>query len=252
MALLRLEDLITVQPPQVNLPTDPWLGFGPSRKPEGCQKCPFSSTGLSFVPDEYPENPLIAVLLEAAGRDEAIEGRPLVGKAGQLWMWELVGKLGYKRANVLISNTLRCRPPDNKYPTGKMRVGAEIACRQYDRISACDGQRRQRGIADWNPNLFLITFHPAAILRTRALMRLVRRDMQKAFEFAAQGYRPCVLMGDKALSLIAPWTWGKGGVKAWRSHFWEGQWPKFVRPSEFETWENVSEGEDNDVPWQND
>lgn len=267
MPLLTLEQLRgrSISSPQraLNLPVlpsssatsstkDPWLGFGVQRKPEGCQKCPHRSYGLSFVPDEYPPDPRIAALLEAPGKDEALECRPLWGKSGQLWTWELIGKLGYKRSDVLIANTIRCRPPENKYPTGQVRVGAETCCRQYDRISRRDGAQINEGIATWNPNLYIVTFHPAAILRTRALMRLVRKDMEKAFSFAEQGYRPCVIMGDKALSLLAPWTRGRGGVKAWRSHFWLGEWPQVVRPADYETFDDHPDNpklEDDDVPF---
>ena len=34
-------------------------------------------------------------------------------------------------------------------------------------------------------------------------------------------------MGDKAVSLLndTPFKVGKGGLRMWRGHYWEGHWP---------------------------
>lgn len=191
---------------------------GLSKKPSGCDECPLRSRGIGFVPDEYPEDPKVAMLLEAPGEDEAVMSRPLVGRAGQAWLRRLIYKNGYKREDVLIANCLRCRPSSmNEYPIGKLRVEAERHCRLYD-----------DQLVKFRPNLFLVTIHPAMLLRSSAMTRLVQRDVRRAFEFAAKGYRPCLLMGDKAMNLVAPWL--KDGVKRWRGHWWEQDWStKFDR-----------------------
>jgi hypothetical protein len=72
--------------------------------------------------------------------------------------------------------------------------------------------------------MFLITLHPATLLRSSAPTRLVRKQVQKAFDFAAKGERPCILMGDKATGIIAPWA--HGGVKKWNGHWWYGSLPE--------------------------
>lgn len=101
-----------------------------------------------------------------------------------------------------------CRPPGNNYPTGKLRKEAESFCRQYD-----DKLRA------FNPNLFVVSLHPSALLRSSAATRLVRLDCQKAFKFAEEGYKVLLLMGDKAMGVFLPHL---SGVKRWRGSYFEG------------------------------
>ena len=129
-----------------------------------------------------------------------------------MWLKRLVERLGYKREDVFVGNTLRCRPPNNVYPVGDLAKKAARACRQYD-----------QSVRAFNPNLFVVSYHPAAILRTPSLYRSTLRSVDLAFKKAAEGYRPCVLMGDTALHLVAPHL--RGGLKLWNRHWWEGKWP---------------------------
>ena len=74
-------------------------------------------------------NPRASLLLigEAPGAQEDAQGRPFVGRAGQLLdrMLESVG-LDSER-DAYICNVIKCRPPDNRRPTA-----AEIAaCRPF-------------------------------------------------------------------------------------------------------------------------
>lgn len=74
-------------------------------------------------------NPQASLLLigEAPGAQEDVQGRPFVGRAGQLLdqMLESVG-LDSER-DAYICNVIKCRPPDNRRPTP-----AEIAaCRPF-------------------------------------------------------------------------------------------------------------------------
>jgi hypothetical protein len=187
------------------------------RKGEGCSGCPYKGIGVGNCLDWVGSDPKIAVMLEAPGETEIEEGVPLSGKAGQLWCHWLLESNGYTRENCVVCNTLRCRPKGvgkakdkwNQYPTGKLRAQAEAYCRQYD----------DKLIA-WGPDVFVATMHPAALLRTPAFVGLVQADMAKAFRLAERGYKPLVLMGDKAMGLCAPWL--VGGVKAWRGHWWFG------------------------------
>ena len=188
---------------------------GLGAKPSSCKMCPYSHIGQSFCPDYKPENPKIALLLEAPGATEIIENSPLMGRAGQL-MWEKITPYAnLKRSDFLICNTLRCRPPDNKYPTSYLRRNAENNCRMYDKY-----------LLDFDPNLFIITYHPASVFRQLVYLRLIQEDIKKAKDFYEKGYRPLVLMGDKAVSMVdtTPFKVGKGGLRMWRGHYWEGSW----------------------------
>lgn len=53
------------------------------------------------------------MVLEAAGADEEVEGRPVVGKAGQ-YLFQQLARAGVEREMFRIHNVLSCRPPGNK------------------------------------------------------------------------------------------------------------------------------------------
>ena len=52
---------------------------------------------------------------EGPGADEAAQGLPFVGKAGQL-LNNMINAMGLKREEVYIANVVKCRPPGNRVP----------------------------------------------------------------------------------------------------------------------------------------
>jgi len=52
---------------------------------------------------------------EGPGRDEDLQGRPFVGKAGEL-LDKMILAIGLQRSEVYIANVVKCRPPDNRTP----------------------------------------------------------------------------------------------------------------------------------------
>jgi DNA polymerase len=65
------------------------------------------------------DTPLLLVVGEAPGADEDREGRPFVGDCGILLREALRASKVLKKNNTIISNTLKCRPPGNKFPQDK-------------------------------------------------------------------------------------------------------------------------------------
>jgi DNA polymerase len=63
---------------------------------------------------------------EAPGADEDTQGRPFVGRAGQL-LDRVIEACGLKRSDVFIGNILKCRPPENRDP----RPEEIISCLPY-------------------------------------------------------------------------------------------------------------------------
>jgi DNA polymerase len=63
-------------------------------------------------------NPLSRVMIvgEAPGADEDAQGRPFVGRAGQL-LDRMLGAIGLDRTSVYIANIVPWRPPGNRTPT---------------------------------------------------------------------------------------------------------------------------------------
>jgi uracil-DNA glycosylase len=71
---------------------------------------------LPFADYQYPTDgkpPLLALIGEAPGADEIKQGRPFVGRAGQL-LDRVLAATGIDRNRCLIANVFRYRPPDNK------------------------------------------------------------------------------------------------------------------------------------------
>jgi uracil-DNA glycosylase len=91
-----------------------------------CARCPLSELRTNAVPGEGPPDAGVVLVGEGPGRNEDAQGRPFVGAAGR----QLEGMLmeaGLERARVFITNVVKCRPPENRRPTG-----AEAdACRPY-------------------------------------------------------------------------------------------------------------------------
>jgi len=63
---------------------------------------------------------------EAPGAQEDEEGEPFVGRSGEL-LTEKLEEAGMDRGEVRITNSVRCRPPDNRDP----HVGELENCRSY-------------------------------------------------------------------------------------------------------------------------
>jgi DNA polymerase len=83
----------------------------------GCVKCPLCKTRTQTVfADGDPCTKLVFVG-EAPGADEDRQGKPFVGRAGQL-LTDIIEKgMKLKRSEVYICNVLKCRPPENRSPS---------------------------------------------------------------------------------------------------------------------------------------
>jgi DNA polymerase len=70
----------------------------------------------NLVPGEGPDDAEVMVVGEAPGRSEDEQGRPFVGRAGQL-LDEVLAEAGLARGDVFITNVVKARPPGNRDPT---------------------------------------------------------------------------------------------------------------------------------------
>ena len=91
-----------------------------------CNLCRLAESRLNAVPGEGPGNAQLFLVGEGPGSEEDRQGRPFVGKAGEL-LNESLETAGLSRAEVFITNVVKCRPPSNRAP---LRDEAE-ACRPY-------------------------------------------------------------------------------------------------------------------------
>jgi len=80
-----------------------------------CRKCPLGSLRTNAVPGEGNPCARIMFIGEGPGADEDAQGRPFVGRAGQL-LNRVITAMGLKRSDVYIGNIIKCRPPENRDP----------------------------------------------------------------------------------------------------------------------------------------
>lgn len=94
---------------------------------KNCDKCQLSKTRTNVVfSDGIPNNKLM-LIGEAPGYYEDQEGKPFVGRSGQL-LDKILESVGLSRKKDLyICNVIKCRPPDNRNPLPE----EQIACRKY-------------------------------------------------------------------------------------------------------------------------
>jgi uracil-DNA glycosylase len=80
-----------------------------------CRRCPLGHSRTRAVPGVGPTDSRIMIVGEAPGQNEDQQGEPFVGAAGKL-LDQLLRGIGLTRADVFITNILKCRPPGNRDP----------------------------------------------------------------------------------------------------------------------------------------
>jgi uracil-DNA glycosylase len=86
--------------------------------------CSLKATARNTVFSDGVDDAQVLIIGEAPGKDEDEQGKPFVGRSGQL-LDRMLLQIGLSRQqNVLISNTIYWRPPGNRDPT----QGEIVAC----------------------------------------------------------------------------------------------------------------------------
>ncbi len=92
-----------------------------------CTKCQLSKGRTKVVFGNGPVPCDLMLIGEAPGADEDIQGLPFVGRAGQL-LTQILASVNIKRPDdIYITNTVKCRPPENRAPLPK----EQAACWPY-------------------------------------------------------------------------------------------------------------------------
>jgi uracil-DNA glycosylase family 4 len=136
---------------------------------------------------------------EAPGRDEDLQGKPFVGRAGQL-LDRMLAAIGLDEGSIYITNTVYWRPPGNRTPTPEeIEACAPFLAKQIELLSpqvlvllggaaakslfgVSEGIMRLRGkwLSYESGALTvptLATLHPAYLLRNPEHKRLAWRDL---------------------------------------------------------------------------
>lgn len=161
-----------------------------------CQRCSLHLARTNLVFGEGNPNAKLVFVGEAPGADEDRQGRPFVGRAGQL-LTKIIGAMGLTREEVYICNILKCRPPENRNPKPEeieacesflieqiRAIDPEVICalgtfavrtllNTDSPISLLRGKfHSYRGIK------FMPTYHPAYLLRNPRAKKQVWEDVQ--------------------------------------------------------------------------
>lgn len=92
-----------------------------------CERCPELCASRSRIVDGVGDSDADLLFVgEAPGEQEDREGEPFVGRSGDV-LTEALRDRGLGRADVRITNCVRCRPPDNRDPHVEERGN----CREY-------------------------------------------------------------------------------------------------------------------------
>jgi DNA polymerase len=169
-----------------------------SKAVEACRRCGLYKSRSNSVLGEGSLSAKLMFIGEAPGADEDKQGKPFVGKAGQLLEKGLDALEFYRDKNYYICNICKCRPANNRTPTEEE---AE-ACLPYLRnqvalikpkIIVCLGATAAKYVigkearitairGNWieRKGYYIIaTFHPAALFRDESKKRLFWEDLKK-------------------------------------------------------------------------
>lgn len=170
-----------------------------------CQACSLASSRTQTVFGTGNSKAEWLIIGEAPGQEEDKQGKPFVGKAGQL-LTSMLRALGYAREQVFIANILKCRPPNNRDPESEeVNACAGFLNKQIEliqpkvilcvgRIAAQNLLQVDTPIGKMRGNLYthpsfeipvLVTYHPAYLLRSPREKRKVWKDLciaKKSFE----------------------------------------------------------------------
>jgi uracil-DNA glycosylase family 4 len=169
-----------------------------------CRRCKLHRTRRTIVFGEGNKKATLMFIGEGPGYDEDVQGRPFVGKAGQL-LTKIIQSIHLEREEVYITNIIKCRPPQNRNPEPDeiqschpflekqiQSIRPKIICalgtfaaqtllRTNAKITALRGR-----LFEFGGIKVLPTYHPAFLLRNPERKREVWEDMKQISGWMAQ------------------------------------------------------------------
>jgi DNA polymerase len=168
---------------------------------KGCKRCPLHKSRTNVVFGSGSAKTGLVFVGEAPGRDEDIQGKPFVGRAGQL-LTRIIEAIDLSRDDVYITNVIKCRPEGNRDPypheielcsrylIEQLEILRPKAICALGRFAAQALSGLKLPMAGYRTeDLFyrgirvIATYHPAACLRNASLKVPVWEDMQKLRDF---------------------------------------------------------------------
>lgn len=176
-----------------------------------CQRCKLSRLGRHRVVfgEGNPQAELVFVG-EAPGADEDAQGRPFVGRGGQLLNDMIQKGMGLRREQVYICNVAKCRPPQNRTPEAdEIAACSPFLLRQLlairPRMVCALGATAAQALRPYKGSLgsvrglvhplhvgpaeggldthLVVTYHPAYLLRDPSQKKEAWKDLQLMMRF---------------------------------------------------------------------
>ncbi len=167
-----------------------------------CMQCPLGGMGrANVVFGEGNPDANLMFIGEAPGRDEDLQGRPFIGRSGQL-LTKIMKSIGIKREEVFITNIVKCRPPGNRKPLAN-ESGTCKNLLLFNQIKIIHpivictlGAASLEGLLEepvkitkirgkeliFEKTKLIPTLHPAYILRNPKALKDLTSDIEKAFK----------------------------------------------------------------------
>lgn len=161
--------------------------------------CGLKATAKNLCLYRGAEQAPLMIIGEAPGRDEDLEGKPFVGRAGQL-LDKMLAAIGMGEESVHITNIVYWRPPGNRTPTPQealacrpflerqvalvrpkvvLALGGAAAKHVFDvaeGIMSIRGKWREIDMGGYKVQA-MASLHPAYLLRTPAAKGMAWRDL---------------------------------------------------------------------------
>ena len=161
-----------------------------------CHACTLAEKRTNVVFGVGREDAEVMFIGEAPGANEDIQGEPFVGRGGKL-LDDMLHMIGLDRSRIYITNSIKCRPPENRDPMNTEkdacsgflrrqralmkpkiivclgRISAMELIRPDFKISLEHGQFYERENC-----LMMAMYHPAALLRDESKKRDAWHDLQ--------------------------------------------------------------------------
>lgn len=133
-----------------------------------CTRCRLHERRTHAVPGVGAADADLVFIGEGPGADEDAQGKPFVGRAGQL-LTKIIAAIQLSREEVFITNIVKCRPPGNRDP-------------EPDEIAACEPYLK-RQLAVLQPKVICtLGRHAGATLTGRVQSMSVLRQGEHAYE----------------------------------------------------------------------
>jgi len=159
-----------------------------------CVQCPLHATRTKAVPGEGSPSARVMLIGEAPGREEDQRGQPFVGAAGR-FLDEVLAGSGVDRRALFITNTVKCRPENNR-PPRKREVDTCTSLYLFEQIElinpalimllgsvatkkllGVNSVNEVRGrVIEHNNRKYLAGYHPAASFYREDMAENIRQD----------------------------------------------------------------------------